>query len=185
VRFGRFFVTSVILLAMAAATACDRKRSEREHSGQKNQEQKNALVKEGNDNIAKAEALKKQLAADYNVTINSDSVGLHTQSQQTKDLNDNLMNRPLAARQDIQGRLAQYLQLINRVIEIDSKNLMNVANRDVLYTSRNSAELLQKSVEQFVKAHGENFNPPPAKDAPPAPANNRADSTSEDDEFAI
>jgi hypothetical protein len=166
VKSGRFFVTSVILFAMAAAISCDRNRANREHAGQQNKEAKAALVTEGNAKIAEAQTLQKQLAAD-GVVISSESKSLREHSTRATALNAKLMTLPLAARRDIQSRLAQYLQLINRVIEIDTKNLITIDNRDLIYTSRNSAELLQKSIEEFEKVHGESFDP---KDVPQTPA---------------
>jgi hypothetical protein len=152
VKSGRFFVTTVILLAMGATVACNRNRANRERS-------RAELMNEGNAKIAQAQALQKQLAADFGVNITSDSKGLREQTLRGKDLTDKLMCLHVSARRDIQARLAQYLQLINRVIEIDAKNLITIENRDMIFTSRNSAELLQKSIEEFERTHGENFNP--------------------------
>jgi hypothetical protein len=173
VKSGRFFVTSVVLFAMAAFVACDGHRSTRERAGQDQHDanqkaaaEKEALVNEGNAKITEAQALQKQLAAE-GVVISSEAKSIREQSVRTKDLNEKLTGISLERRRSLQGRLAQYLQLINRVIEIDSKNLITIDNRDMIFTSRNSAEILQKNVEEFERAHGESFNPKSEIQQPP------------------
>src|SRR5205814_500870 len=65
----------------------------------------------------------------------------------------------LQKRQDVQGKLAHYLQLINRILEIDAAKLITIENRAQLISNRESAEAFQRSVEGFVSSYGESFNP--------------------------
>jgi hypothetical protein len=159
VKSGRFFVTAVVLLGMAGFVACDSHRVTREKDGQKAHDDKAALVQEGNAKIVQIQALQESLSRDFGVVIAQNVKGIRAQSQRAHDLADKLTVLRKEARRELQGKLAQLLQLINRVLEIDSKNLITIENREKIFASRDSAELVQKSVEDFERVSGENYDP--------------------------
>jgi hypothetical protein len=166
VKTGRFFVTAVVFLSMALAVACDADRRSREAAGRQQHETNAQLAKEGNEKLGQAQVLERSLEADYKLTINTNPKVTNAQVKATiekfpwKSLH-------LIARRDIQGKIARYLQLMNRVIEIDSKRLITVDFRERVLAGRDSAEVIQKTIEKFEKANGESYD---FKDETPAPS---------------
>ncbi|MGZ3723747.1 MAG: hypothetical protein ACXVA9_12480 [Bdellovibrionales bacterium] len=177
-KLGRFFVTSVVLLGMALVVACDG-HSAREKDGQdqhdKNQEkakakaasdaattqEKTALVQEGNAKIIQAMSMQRELMNKFSLFIASEPKIYRNQILHTRDFAEKFNWRPLhkAERREIEGKLALYLQLLNRVLEIDSKNLISIDNREQILTSRDSAALFQKGLEDFERVYGQNYEP--------------------------
>ena len=147
----RFFVTAVIILGMATITACNINRG-REHAAQAEQDRNVALAAEGNAKIKATKDLENELATKYKLVIPTDSVGCTKADFKWRSVSKE-------ARHEIEGKLAQYLQLVNRIFEIDSKHLIAIDNRDLLVNARNSAEALQKGLENFEQVNGTNYEP--------------------------
>lgn len=164
-KTGRFFVTAVVFLGMALAVACDANRRSREAAGREQHQTNEQLAKEGNEKLGQAQVLERSLEADYKLTINTNP---KAPSAQVKAAIEKFpwKNLHLIARRDIQGKVAKYLQLVNRVIEIDSKRLITIDFRERVLAGRDSAEAIQKTIEKFEKLNGESYD---FKDQTPAP----------------
>jgi hypothetical protein len=155
-KSGRFFVTSVIIFGMATVIACNgntaRQEQARRDKATQELNHRRDLVTEGNAKIKASEDIKADLANKYKLVISDDPKDLSNVAKFNWQI-------AKADRREIDGKLAQYLQLINRILEIDSMKNITIDNRDKITSSRNSAEAYQKSLEAFEKTFGQNFEP--------------------------
>ena len=164
VKLGRFFVTAVVLLAMADVVACNGHSTSGDggSSAQPKSNPENAvLVQEGNAKIIAATSLQRELMNKFSLFIASEPKIYRNQVLHTRDFAEKFNWRGLhkTERREIEGKLALYLQLVNRVLEIDSKSLITIDNREQILTSRDSAALFQKGLEDFERVYGQNYEP--------------------------
>lgn len=160
-KSGRFFVTVVVILGIAGAVACDGNRGRR-RAAQAETDRKEALVQEGNAKIKEANDLREELKqAKFSVAIGNESKSLRNRDTKTFETPEKYSWRRLSLveRREVQGKLAQLLQLINRILEINTKKNITVENRDQIVIARESAEAFQRSLENFEREVGVNFDP--------------------------
>ena len=157
-KTGRFFVTAVILLGIAASVSCEVSRT-RKNAAQSETERKAALVAEGNAKILESEKIREELRSTYGVHLANVPRFKDKVSGMATPEKFNWKEVAIERRREIQAKLAQYLQLVNRVLEIDSQRLITVENRDKLITARVNAEAFQRSLEQAESTLGENYTP--------------------------
>ena len=122
-----------------------------------------ALVAEGNAKILESRSVQTELNSKYHVFIASEPKIVNNKVIHTKDFATAYNWRVLTKeqRRDVQGKLAHYLVLINRVLEIDAQKNITIDQRDQVLESRDSAQAFQKAIESFEQVYGENFNPRP------------------------
>jgi hypothetical protein len=156
-KSGRFFVTlSIVFGILAFTTACPNRA--REQAGQKAEDQRQAkihMIQEGNDKIKEYTEVEAELAASYKLNV----AKTHGEVANSKF---DFMTVNKVQRQEIAGKIARLLQILNRLIEIDSTKNITIDNRENMYAARDSAEAYQKAIEAFEAKNGENFNPKPA-----------------------
>lgn len=144
-KSGRFFVTYVSVLAIFVLAALNANRIVEERvSGSP------ALVEEGNAKLKESEVVRQELQNEFGIRLLPSAIG--PEKFDWKELT-------LEKRLEAQGRIAQYLQLVNRVLEIGTKRLITIENRENLLVGRDSAQAFQRSGENFLAAHGESLNP--------------------------
>ncbi len=139
-KSARFFVTSVMILGTAAFLACTSKTDKR-----------SVHVSEGNRQIKVAAAVQTELAAKYNMVLSAPA---------KFDWNKLSKNE----RQGAKEKLAEYVSAVTRTFEIDAKQGLYLTNKEILQKSLESAMGLQKSLENFERVYGENYEPKKSKD---------------------
>lgn len=139
-RARLFFVTYVILLAIVGVIGSHIYRAQTDQS---------ALVREGNAKLTEAQIVQNDLKEKFGIELNSSS-------QTGSSLDWKTLTKE--ERHEVQGELAHYLSLVNRVLEIDSKRDITIENRTVLFGARDLAETFQKSGENFEQTFGENYD---------------------------
>ena len=160
-KTGLKFVTAAALISFSlilnSILACDGHRITREEAGAEQHAKKQdeikskiALQKEGNEKLTAATAIQQELNEKFKLPLTPAKLSEGLWSKMSKD-----------ERRQIQGKLAQFMQLVNRALEIDSTKLMMIENRDQLLLWRDAAEAAQKSVEKFERNFGENIDPKP------------------------
>lgn len=160
VKTGRFFVTAVVLLGTVLSMGCEVSRT-RKDAAQAETERKASLVAEGNAKIQEAEKIREELRTTYGVHVSNVQRSKDKMSAMATPEKFNWKTVNLDRRREIQAKLAKYLQLVNRVLEIDAQRLITVDRRDMLIIGRENAEAFQRSLESAEGTLGENFNPPP------------------------
>jgi hypothetical protein len=159
-KSGRFFVTYVVILAIAVTVAALAPASGRAVSGSSPEaDRKAALVQEGNSKIQESISLETELKGKFDIAIQTEKKGskhhgLHGDNFSQKYAWARLSK---ADRRDVQAKLARFLQLVNRILEIDAQKNIMVENRDQIVNSRESAEAFQRSLENFERENGANF----------------------------
>lgn len=143
---GRIFVTNVLILATAAFLACTSKSDKR-----------SAQVKEGNKQIEAASAAQGELNAKFKVSLASES-----------RIDFNRLSK--ADRQTLKETLAGYVSAVTRTLEIDAKKGIYLTQKEVVQKQLGVAMNLQKSLENFERTYGENFDPKIKKSSPFAEA---------------
>jgi hypothetical protein len=137
-RARLFFVTYVVLLAIAGLAASRVYQSESLRQA--------SLVREGNAKLGEIRDVQEKLTVRF---------GIEFEGRSEPDWK--MLSK--AERREVQSEVAHLLSLINRVLEIDAKKNITIENRTPLLISRDSAESVQKSVENFESMYGENFDP--------------------------
>lgn len=145
-KSGRFFVTSVLILGIAAFTACTGKKDRRE-----------AHVKEGNQQIRTAAAVQQELATGSNIHLGNSNAAAFAE---TFDWNQLTRDQ----RQTTKEKLAEFVTAVVRTLEIDSKKGIYITRKEVLQAQLNAANAYQKSLETFERTFGENFDPKATKE---------------------
>jgi hypothetical protein len=138
VKSWRFFVTNVLILGTAVLLACTAK-------GEKRTNQ----VSEGNQRIQAAASAQNELNLRYKIEFGAK----FDWNKLSKD-----------ERQGAKEKLAEYVSAITRTFEIDAKKGVYLTEKEVLQKQLDSAMALQKSLENFERVYGENFEPKKAKD---------------------
>lgn len=146
-KFARFFVTSVMLLGIAFMVACNA-------SYRRDKHPVDELVKEGNEKLKESRAIQDDLSSKYDLVVDADA-----RNSKPTPANFPFKKLSKAQRREIQSKLAQFLALINRVLEIDTTKNITIENRETILSSRDLAEDFQKRLEIFEQIYGENFNP--------------------------
>lgn len=139
-KSGRFFVTNVLILGTAAFLACTSKTDRR-----------SVQVNEGNQQIKAATVVQSELAAKYDIVL-STSAKFDWNKLSKKD------------RQVAKEKLAEYVSAITRTFEIDAKKGLYLTKKEVLQRDLESAMGLQKSLENFERVYGENYEPEKSND---------------------
>lgn len=134
----RFFVTSAFILATAAILACTAKT-----------EKRSAQVIEGNQQIRAASAAQNGLLS-FKISLTETSFDWNKLSK--------------SERQVAKEKLAEYVAAVTRTFEIDAKKGLYVTKKEVLQKQLDGAMALQKSLENFERTYGENFEPQKPKD---------------------
>ena len=139
-KSGRFFVTSVLILGIAVLLACTSKTDKR-----------SVQVNEGNQQIKAATVVQNELATKYAIVLSA-----------SNKFNWSKLNKN--ERQVAKEKLAEYVSAITRAFELDAKKGLYLTKKEILQQSLESAMGLQKSLENFERVYGENFEPQKAKD---------------------
>ena len=135
----RFFVTSAFILATAAFLACTAKT-----------EKRSAQVIEGNQQIKTAATVQADLQLNFKISLNESAFDWNKLSK--------------SARQSAKEKLAEYVASVTRTFEIDAKKGLYLTKKEVLQKQLDGAMILQKSLENFERTYGENFEPQKPKD---------------------
>jgi hypothetical protein len=158
-KSGRFFVTYVVILAMAGVVAAMAPASGRAVSAVTSQsevDRKAALVQEGNAKIQESIALQSELKGKFDIAIRTETKSAKHKSHLSEKVAWARLSK--ADRREVQAKLARFLQLVNRILEIDAQKNIMVENRDQIVNSRESAENFQRSLENFERENGANYN---------------------------
>jgi hypothetical protein len=137
----RIFVTMLPILAVTAAFAIDCY-----YRVQNADMNPTLLVVQGNSEIRKSIVLRDAMNSKYRV------VDTQSDKFQWKGLSK-------SDRRELQGMLAQYLALINNVLEIGAHRNVTIEQKDILLAGRNWAEEYQKALERFEHEYGEGYDP--------------------------
>lgn len=140
----RILVTLSLLIGTAAlAVAC--KPFQRKSSTEQQRQQ-------GDQALVQAAAVEKELAG-FNLSL------LVNDPKQDY----NWQKRSKAERQEMKRMLARYLTLSNTVLELDARKGLYLIRKDEVVAKRNAATERQRSLEDFERVFGENYEP--SKDA--------------------
>lgn len=133
-KAGRFFVTYVIVLGIFVLAALNAPQMVQERSvGSPD------LVQEGNLKIQESQKLSQELQTTFGIDLTKKVARFDWgQFSQVK-------------RFEAQAKIAHYLEVINRVMEIGAQRLIMIENRDQLVLTRDNAEVYQRSAENFVE----------------------------------
>ncbi len=164
------FVTSLALLGMAATVVCCNFRAVKTQV-YSSEEVRGHLVTEGNDKLRESAAIQQELLCKFQVAIGDRSEKCPAIERNAKVTANQWQHLRRAERRQVQGLLARYLQMINRVLEIDSMNSITIDHREKILSARDSAQALQKSIETFEALQGESVDPHSTE---PAPHNRQA-----------
>lgn len=135
----RIFVTLTLLLGTVAPLAgCKPFRAKPGTSEQ---------IEIGDQALTQAATLEKELA-DQRLGL---SVAPNTEY--------NWQKRSKSERWEAKRKLAQYLSLINKVLELDARRGLYVTHKEELLAKRDAATLRQRAIEDFEKIFGENYEP--------------------------
>lgn len=135
-KIGRFFVTSVFILATAAFVACTSKSDKR-----------SAQVTEGNQQLQVAASAQTSLESQFKISLND--------TKKTFDWNS--ISR--TARQSAKEKLADYVSAVTRTLAIDAKKGLYLTQKELVQQQLAQAMVLQKSLETFESTYGETFDP--------------------------
>jgi type IV pilus biogenesis protein CpaD/CtpE len=136
----RFLVTSVLFFGTLALVACTSKTDKR-----------SAQVDDGNRQIKAAAVAQNELAAKFNIAL-SDPAKFDWNKLSKND------------RQSVKEKLAEYVSAVTRTFEIDAKKGLYLTKKEILQRQLDSAMGLQKSLENFERVYGENFEPKKSND---------------------
>ena len=151
------FVTAVLIVGALSQVACSQKK---EKTTDANTVQ--TLVVEGNQKSAESVAIAQELRAKYAIHLEAFVRTEKTKvavpgSQLAKDLNWLSLTR--ADRQIVKEKLAAYVTLVSRLIEIDAKKGVTVDEIKEIRGKRETALQLQRSLEFFEAIYGEQYEP--------------------------
>lgn len=157
--FGRFFVTSVLILATALAIGCHNKKDKR---GDLSSDQKQALLKEGEDISQAMEGLRKSLDTDFHIVIDTVEtpkvlVNLGGKSHLKLGPHFNWSKLTRAQRQSAKEKLADFNSKLSRMIAIDSKKGVYVTNIEKVQYYLEQGTAFMDSLSVYEKTNGEQF----------------------------
>lgn len=151
---GRFFVTSVLVLATLSAVACNSKKP----TSETNQ----SLKAEVGEKVTNSEVLIEELAKGYRILILDFPTKANDGSMADSARWGNSYNwrRPsLAERTVAKEKLAQLVTVLSRLIAIDARRGVVVTNMDKVQSRYRGALAFQSSLSNFEKIYGEQFDP--------------------------
>ena len=153
----RIFVTAVLIVGALSQVACSQKK---EKTTDANTVQ--TLVAEGNQKADESVAIAQELHAKYAIHLEAlvktqKSKGVIPGAQLAKDLN--WLSFTLADRRAVKEKLAAYVTLVSRLIEIDAKKGITVDEIKLINGRRETALQLQRSLEFFEAVYGEQYEP--------------------------
>jgi hypothetical protein len=148
VKNARFFVTAVLVLAtFGVGISC---------SGNRDRKQQQAKqVQKGTQKLAEMSAVESDLTK-RSLYLTDGLYAVKTMAEQ-----QNWMRFSKADRGLIKESLAQYLALSNEVLGLDAKRGIYLDRKETFDAKREGASMYQKSIENFEKVNGENFEPKP------------------------
>lgn len=151
---GRFFVTSVLLLATLSSVAC--------HSKKPTSDTNLALKAEVGEKATSSEVLIEDLAKSYRILIldfptkaNDGSLADSTRWGNSY----NWRRLSLADRSAAKEKLAQLVTLLSRLIAIDARPGVVVTNMEKVQSRYRGALAFQSSLGNFEKIYGEQIDP--------------------------
>ncbi|MBX3020636.1 MAG: hypothetical protein KF799_03075 [Bdellovibrionales bacterium] len=166
---ARFFVTFVPFVCMASIVACEASHTAKKASDKAATADGKQIIAEGNEKLSKAMALQAELHKEYSIVLQEvrDQQG---RAVKTSVLAIDYQWRILTKeqRRSAKEKLAQYLALSSEILELDARKGFYVTNKDQVTAARDAAYSFQKSLENFEKMVGENFEPKPGS-MPAAP----------------
>jgi hypothetical protein len=152
VKNARFFVTVVLVLAtLGVASACDGFRASKQAQTQKQ-------VQEGDQKLAAMSAVESDLTKRSLFLTDAVVYGRQV-SAKTMAEAQNWRRFSKAERGLIKESLAKYLALSNEVLGLDAKRGIYLDRKETFDAKRDAAQMYQKSIEDFEKVNGENYEP--------------------------
>lgn len=150
-KTGRFFVTFVLVLITVLVCNCHGRR------------QPKAVVSEGNTALTHAMIVGNDLTRRHQMRVQvQEPNGVAVpQRLRTETLahDYNWKRLSLTERQEIKGKLNDYIASLSRALEIDSQKGVYITHRDSVLRWRENALSYQRSLEDFEKIVGETFDP--------------------------
>ncbi|NJL25490.1 MAG: hypothetical protein HC902_10170 [Calothrix sp. SM1_5_4] len=134
----RFFVTAVLLITMGQMVACNTK----------SRDLKREDVRLGAEKMARARIISAELESKYSLPVAKSNAGRADWSRLSK-----------VRRNNAKELLAEYVSLLSGVLQLDAKKGIYVDHKDILIAWRDRAFDYQKSLEDFERAFGENYEP--------------------------
>ena len=168
-KFGRFFVTAVGLIAIGSSIACSRGKPDDKEKNVFRQEQNKALIAEGETLLAQVDSLRKELEDSFKIFIADQRVQVaHNEYRDHKTLGRdyNWGRLSLVARHTAKERLATLMTALTRVVEIDTKRHVYVTQLRKVLDRKASVESFQVSLNNFERQYGEQFNDPLPANSP-------------------
>lgn len=154
---GRFFVTFVLVLGTLAYGACSPKKTNVQAE----------LVKEGSEKLREADAVEAQLRR-FQILFSPSKEEMAGKSGNSEDMAQSYDWTRLTRveRHLVREKLAKYMTLASRVQEIDTQRGLYIENKDVFLLKVSVALSYQKSLENFERTFGVNFEPKNPKQQP-------------------
>ncbi len=138
-KLVRFFVTVVLFLGIASL-----------FSSQMKSDPSASQVSEGNRQIKTAASLRYELAWKFNLLVDKPKYDWNKLSK--------------ADRQFAKEKLAEFISAVTRTFEIDAKKGIYLTGKEELQKQLDGAMDLRKSLDNFERTYGENFEPQKPKD---------------------
>lgn len=164
-KSSRFFVTAVLFVSTAVLMACDA--FHRTNKPETPVSATDKAVADGNAKIEQFMALKQELEREHQIILQDmrDPQGrLIKASALAQDYE--WRNLSKAQRMAVKEKLSRYLALASEVLELDARKGIYVDQVERVIGTRDAAYRFQKSVENFEKIVGENFDPKPNPNRP-------------------
>lgn len=175
-KSGRFFVTFVCLMTTAVLMACEAFRTASHTPGQPQASHQpqtaqtvEAAAAEANAKLEQIGALEAEMVGRYLFNFESihDLQGRRVKVEiMAMDYNWRRLSK--AERTLAKQRLAQYLSMVNEILEMDARRGLYLTRKQQVLSRRDAAVSYQRSLENFEKIFGENYEAKPgAKSEPP------------------
>lgn len=158
---ARFFVTIVVLLGTVISMGCGDKKKRNGGDPVKMA----ALKAEGKAKWDESELLGKELAQSFRIMILDEPMRTKN-GRRTELISSRVMGQKynwgrltLPERQAAKEKIAQYITVVSRIIEIDAKRGIYVTHMDKVRSRYEGALAFQESLNLFEKVAGEQFDP--------------------------
>lgn len=163
-KTGRFFGTAVLVLFTVLVVSCKANHhdSKRGHIRNSKAFASNNPVQEGGEMMGKAMQIGAELGLRYQ---------MHIQSHEARDhmgqkVNNNTLSQDynwrrftLSERNQVKGKLNQYVGLLSEILALDAKKGIYLTMKETVIGWRDGAIAYQRSLEHFEKTFGESYEP--------------------------
>lgn len=168
-KFERFFVTSVLVLATIGSAGCSKEKQSAKDKEAARAKQNKVLVVEGEGLLIQVDDLRREVDDNYKIRILDAPLkvasGL-TVNHRILGERYNWERLTLAQRQTAKERLATLMTALTRIIEIDTKKHVYVTNLQKIEDRKHAVESYQISLANFERGRGENYESPTAGTGP-------------------